>query len=185
VKPYIVIAYVLFFLVITITLTACDNKIQPTGSYNPEDAWTSQLNSIEISNMYNVNYYKTFSSSGGTRMWNYTYTVKNETVISCDGAFTNSYTDTYRRPCNISADNFITESTIKLALATYNADFFKKYDDTFCYYNITNPTQDPMKVFVCFNRNHIVSYGGKGGYGGIFMYWYLDGYNPDQELFVD
>jgi hypothetical protein len=185
-KKYTILIFLLVLIALTTCLTACNsNNKQRFVPLTPKDAWLSQLDSIELPNVYRVNYYKTYTSSGGTRIWNYTYAVRNETVVSCDGDLKNSYTATYSKPCNISEEKFMIASDIQSTLVTYDLGMIKMYGDNICYYNITNPSGDSFKAFVCINHNNIVSYGGKGGYGGMFVQWYVDGYPPDSELYVE
>lgn len=162
-------------------LSGCVTMEKLPGS---KEAWISQIDLATVPDEYVVHYYKTYSSSGGTRVWNYTYYVRNEVVQSCEGGLTNSYSATYNKPCNVSSEDFMIATDIKDALPTYSTWMFKSYGETTCYYNITNPSKDPMTVFVCFNKNNIVSYGGKGGYGGIFVLWYMNDYYPDKELYT-
>ncbi len=178
------IYYLFTLLAVLVLLTGCAEKRDMYVPLSPEDAWLSQIDSVQIPTTYTVNYYKTYSSSGGTRIWNYTYYVRDEKVLSCEGALTNSYSTVYNRPCNVSSETFMTATSIKDALSTYNDWMFKRYGDNNCYYNITNPSGDPMVAFVCFNsENNIVSYGGKSGYGGMFILWYMNDYYPNSELY--
>jgi len=171
-------------LTLSILLTGCAYTKERFVSQTPEGAWLSQIESVQSPNTYTVNYYKTFTASGGTRIWNYTYYVRNETVLSCEGLLTNSYSTTYSHPCNVSSETFMTATSIKEALSNYSGWIFKGYGTINCYYNITNPSGDPMKAFVCFNQdNNIVSYGGRGGYGGAFLLWYINDYYPNPELY--
>jgi hypothetical protein len=186
VKKYFLLILLIPLVILTIFLTACNaNNRERFVPITPKDAWLSQLNSIEFPNVYRVNYYKTYTSSGGTRMWNYTYTVRNETIVFCDGELKNSYTATYSKPCNVSEEGLMTASLIQSTLVTYNIGIIKTYGDTVCYYNMTEPSGESFKSFVCINNHNIVSYGSKGGYGGMFVQWYVDGYPPEAELYQE
>jgi hypothetical protein len=172
--------FTLLLLIITITITACSIRVSPTEPYTPEDAWASTINSVQIPTTYHVNYYSTLTNSGGTKTITASYNIVNENATSCEGV-------TYSQNCSLSNGNFITMSDIKSYLRNYTTGVYTKYDNITCRYNITNSGDNimPHKVFVCFDKNIIVSYGGRGGYGGIYTYWYIDGYYPNPELFAN
>ncbi|MGV8172376.1 MAG: hypothetical protein ACP5OA_06820 [Candidatus Woesearchaeota archaeon] len=174
---------ILFVFCAMFMLTACAPDPEPLVPLTPEQAWINQVNSVVVPYSYHANYYSTFSGSSGSRLWDIAYDVVNETVVSCTGGFMFSGRETYTRSCNVSED-FVLMSEIKSNLTILEMGIFQRYDKMYCYYNISNPSNSPMILFVCFNQGHnIVAYGGKGGYGGIQTFWHLDGYLPDSEWY--
>ncbi len=174
-KNQVIVIISLLVIILLVSGSGClpapsapENKSNMTAQQNQGQAqsqvqakFAAQMQSIVFDSQYTASHYSTYSSSGGTRILNITYIIKNKTIVYCDGAFTSFMTD---RPndnivCDIATlkidgynagPNYFTQEKIFERIKDFQPAQLSSEGDKSCF------STDENKV--CFRNSKIVAY---------------------------